>query len=170
MPGLSVKRARRLGAGESLVAAKSAAAWCGFALSGGVADSEGSSSVRRSPSPRFVVKRAGVWPCAVPPQHPPAAGCRECAPAEVCKPRLCRPLPLGKDRQDAWAFREVRSRTTCRCRHGSGSRIRIRTVGPSRRGIRSRCGKVFHYFAPSTPSRSGRKRCHPSQVPDETCH
>ncbi len=114
MPGLSVKRARRLGAGESLVAAKSAAAWCGFALSGGVADSEGSSSVRRSPSPRYVGTRGGVWPWAVirtafprgrMPRMRTGGGLQTLA-LQASTPR--------KDRQDAWAFREASQAARCR--------------------------------------------------------
>ena len=48
----SVKTALRLGDGESLVAAKSAAGCLGTATSHAEADFKGSSSVRRSPPPR----------------------------------------------------------------------------------------------------------------------
>jgi hypothetical protein len=60
MPVLSVKPVAGFGAGESLVAAKSAAVQFGCAACCVEADFKGSSSVHRSPSPRQVGIRLQV--------------------------------------------------------------------------------------------------------------
>ena len=61
-----------------------------------VADSEGSSSVHRSPSLHHAVNRARSCPFTAICSPHPAAGCRQLAPAEACEPWLRRLSPQEK--------------------------------------------------------------------------